>query len=119
MGVSPVTTKAIQIFAFVTEEELKGDSPALTIYDEQFAVMRQKLPLDFRSGVKQGAGHRHRGPSPRPFRISFEKGHGCGVRLGSTVRGHKQETSSKLGRAADQIASEFRLCVKKFLAIAS
>jgi hypothetical protein len=41
MGVSPVTTKAIQIFASDTEGELKGDSPALTIYNEQFAVMRQ------------------------------------------------------------------------------
>ncbi len=74
MGVSPVISKAIQIFAFVTEEELKGDSPALTIYNEQFAVMPQKLPLDFRSGVKQGAGHRHRGSSPRPFRISLKGG---------------------------------------------
>jgi hypothetical protein len=77
MGVSPVTTKAIQIFASDTEEELKGDSPALTIYNEQFAVTRQKLPPDFRSGVKQGAGHRHRGSSPRPFRISFERGTGA------------------------------------------
>jgi hypothetical protein len=34
-----------------TEEELKGDSPALTIYNQQFAVVRQKLPLDLRSGV--------------------------------------------------------------------
>ena len=32
---------------------------------------------------------------------------------------HKEEPSSKLGRAAEQIASEFKLCVKKFLAIAS
>jgi hypothetical protein len=39
MGVRPVTTKAIQTFASDTEEELKGDSPALTIYNEQFAVM--------------------------------------------------------------------------------
>jgi hypothetical protein len=72
MGVSPVTAKAIQIFASDTEEELKGDSPTLTIYNEQFAVMRQKLPLDFRSGVNQGAAHRHRRSSPRPFRIFFE-----------------------------------------------
>jgi hypothetical protein len=34
-----------------TEEDLKGDSPALTIYNQQFAVVRQKLPLDLRSGV--------------------------------------------------------------------
>ena len=98
MRVSPVTSKAIRIFAFVTEEELKGDSPALTIYNEQFAIMRQKLPLDFRSGVKPGAGHRHRGSSPRPFRICFDRGQECGVRLGSTVRGHKQETIFKTGK---------------------
>ena len=48
MGVSPLTAKAVQVFASDTEEELKSDSPALTIYSEQFAVMRQKLPLDFR-----------------------------------------------------------------------
>jgi len=34
-----------------TEQEQKGDSPALTIYNQQFAVVRQKLPLDLRSGV--------------------------------------------------------------------
>jgi hypothetical protein len=38
-------------FASGTEEELRGDSPALTIYNQQFAVVRQKLPLDLRSGV--------------------------------------------------------------------
>ena len=38
-------------FASGTEEGLKGDSPALTIYNQQFAVVRQKLPLDLRSGV--------------------------------------------------------------------
>jgi hypothetical protein len=27
--------QTIQIFAFVTGEELKGESPALTIYDEE------------------------------------------------------------------------------------
>lgn len=34
-----------------TGQEEKGDSPALTIYNQQFAVVRQKLPLDLRSGV--------------------------------------------------------------------
>src|SRR5258705_7555606 len=34
-----------------TGQEQKGDSPALTIYNQQFAVVRQKLPLDLRSGV--------------------------------------------------------------------
>src|SRR6266850_1364800 len=34
-----------------TEQEQKGDSPALTIYNQQFAVVRQKLPLDLRSGI--------------------------------------------------------------------
>src|SRR6266446_2247609 len=38
-------------FASGTEQEQKGDSPALTIYNQQFAVVRQKLPLDLRSGV--------------------------------------------------------------------
>ena len=38
-------------FASDTEEELKGDSPALTIYNQRFAVVPQKLPLDLRSGV--------------------------------------------------------------------
>jgi len=39
--------------AFVsgTEQEQKVDSPALTIYNQQFAVVRQKLALDLRSGV--------------------------------------------------------------------
>jgi hypothetical protein len=39
------------VFASDAEEELRGDSPALTIYNQQFAVVRQKLPLDLRSGV--------------------------------------------------------------------
>jgi hypothetical protein len=39
------------VFASDTEEQLKVDSPALTIYNQQFAVVRQKLPLDLRSGV--------------------------------------------------------------------
>jgi hypothetical protein len=38
-------------FASGTEQEQKGDSPALTIYNQQFAVVRQKLPLDLHSGV--------------------------------------------------------------------
>src|SRR5947208_320478 len=38
-------------FASGTEQEQKGDSPSLTIYNQQFAVVRQKLPLDLRSGV--------------------------------------------------------------------
>ena len=38
-------------FASGAEQELKGDSPALTIYNQQFALIRQKLPLDLRSGV--------------------------------------------------------------------
>jgi hypothetical protein len=32
MGASPVTVKAVQVFASDTGEELKSDSPALTIY---------------------------------------------------------------------------------------
>src|SRR6202047_691535 len=39
------------VFASDIEEQLKGDSPALTIYNQHFAVVRQKLPLDLRSGV--------------------------------------------------------------------
>src|SRR5258707_6848554 len=38
------------------EQEQKGDSPALTIYNQQFAVVRQKLPLDLRSGVNHLQG---------------------------------------------------------------
>jgi hypothetical protein len=38
------------VFASSKAEELKGDA-ALTIYNQQFAVVRQKLPLDLRSGV--------------------------------------------------------------------
>lgn len=38
-------------FASGVEQEQKGDSPALTIYNQQFAVVRQKLPLDLPSGV--------------------------------------------------------------------
>ena len=34
-------------FASGAEQEQKGDSPSLTIYNQQFAVVRQKLPLDF------------------------------------------------------------------------
>jgi len=37
--------------AFAIGQEQKGDSPSLTIYNQQFAVVRQKLPLDLRSGV--------------------------------------------------------------------
>jgi len=34
-----------------TDEDQKGNAPALTIYNQQFAVVRQQLPLDLRSGV--------------------------------------------------------------------
>jgi hypothetical protein len=47
-GVPHLFNKA---FASATEQEQKNDSPALTIYNQQFAVVRQKLPLDLRSGV--------------------------------------------------------------------
>jgi hypothetical protein len=40
-----------QVFASGREEDQKGDAPALTIYNQQFAVVRQKLPLDLRSGI--------------------------------------------------------------------
>jgi hypothetical protein len=40
-----------RVFASDAEEELRANSPALTIYNQQFAVVRQKLPLDLRSGV--------------------------------------------------------------------
>jgi len=33
------------------EQNQSDDSPSLTIYNQQFAVVRQKLPLDLRSGV--------------------------------------------------------------------
>jgi hypothetical protein len=47
----PVSYKFDRVFASGKEEELKGDAAALTIYNQQFAVVRQKLPLDLRSGV--------------------------------------------------------------------
>jgi hypothetical protein len=37
--------------ASASNEELKSESPALTIYNQQFAVIRQKLPLDLRAGT--------------------------------------------------------------------
>jgi hypothetical protein len=40
-----------RVFASDKDEDQKGDAPALTIYNQQFAVVRQKLPLDLRSGV--------------------------------------------------------------------
>jgi hypothetical protein len=40
-----------QGFAFGGEEDTKGDAAALTIYNQQFAVVRMKVPLDLRSGV--------------------------------------------------------------------
>ena len=33
------------------EQDQRDDAPSLTIYNQQFAVVRQKLPLDLRSGV--------------------------------------------------------------------
>ena len=33
------------------DEEKKGEAPALTIYNQQFAVVRQKIPLDLKSGA--------------------------------------------------------------------
>jgi len=33
------------------EQDQRDDAPSLTIYNQQFAVIRQKLPLDLRSGV--------------------------------------------------------------------
>ena len=46
-----VSYKFDRVFASGKEEELKADAAALTIYNQQFAVVRQKLPLDLRSGV--------------------------------------------------------------------
>jgi len=33
------------------DADQKGDAAALTIYNQQFAVVREKLPLDLHSGV--------------------------------------------------------------------
>jgi hypothetical protein len=38
-------------FASGTEDEQPSDSPGLTIYNQKFAVVRQKLPLDLKSGI--------------------------------------------------------------------
>ena len=40
-----------RVFASDKDEDQKTDAPALTIYNQQFAVVRQKLPLDLRAGV--------------------------------------------------------------------
>lgn len=40
-----------QALASDGEEQQKGDAPTLTIYNQQFAVVREKLPLDLKSGV--------------------------------------------------------------------
>ncbi len=38
-------------FAAGSDDEQKGEAPALTIYNQQFAVVRQKVPLDLKLGV--------------------------------------------------------------------
>jgi len=38
-------------FAAGADDEPKGEAPALTIYNQQFAVVRQKMPLDLKLGV--------------------------------------------------------------------
>jgi len=40
-----------QAFAAGADDEQKGEAPALTIYNQQFAVVRQKMPLDLKLGV--------------------------------------------------------------------
>src|SRR6266403_6265217 len=40
-----------QAWAAGADDEPKGEAPALTIYNQQFAVVRQKMPLDVKLGV--------------------------------------------------------------------
>ncbi len=40
-----------QAWAASADDEPKGEAPALTIYNQQFAVVRQKMPLDLKLGV--------------------------------------------------------------------
>ncbi len=40
-----------QAWATGADDEPKGEAPALTIYNQQFAVVRQKMPLDLKLGV--------------------------------------------------------------------
>src|SRR5713101_2300766 len=40
-----------QAWAASADDEPKGEAPALTIYNQQFAVVRQKVPLDLKLGV--------------------------------------------------------------------
>ena len=40
-----------QTWAADADDEPKGEAPALTIYNQQFAVVRQKVPLDLKLGV--------------------------------------------------------------------
>jgi hypothetical protein len=41
----------VRAFASGTEEEQRGDAPSLTIYNQRFAVVRQRLSLDLKSGL--------------------------------------------------------------------
>src|SRR5229473_507506 len=40
----------VRAFASVTEDDQRGEAPGLTIYNQRFAVVRQKLSLDLKSG---------------------------------------------------------------------
>jgi hypothetical protein len=40
-----------QAWATGADDEPKGEAPSLTIYNQQFAVVRQKMPLNLKSGV--------------------------------------------------------------------
>ena len=37
-----------QAWAAGADDEPKGEAPALTIYNQEFAVVRQKMPLDLK-----------------------------------------------------------------------
>lgn len=41
----------VEALAAGSSDEQPGEAPALTIYNQRFAVVRQKLPLDLKSGV--------------------------------------------------------------------
>ncbi len=40
-----------QVWASGADDEPKDEAPALTVYNQQFAVVRQKMPLDLKLGV--------------------------------------------------------------------
>jgi hypothetical protein len=52
-----------RVLAAGADDEAKSEAPALTIYNQQFAVVRQKMPLDSKLGVNHGRNIRELAPN--------------------------------------------------------